>query len=185
MINANLSLVAYCPTCCLLQGENCFTRDELDSIADGLAFAVTGSSVPNPLSLIFKPHRNAVTGNYDANVLISALNSRGKEVVWFDRRKGIEDLLSEVAGYGDRLLGMIVNFPTKKWLGMWQGRHWVAIRKVQGLWFNLDSDIAAPICFVNGEEGLRDYLNSVTSTERVVIFVLNNTDAPSEELVVN
>ncbi|KAG0590468.1 hypothetical protein KC19_1G101800 [Ceratodon purpureus] len=164
----------------LLQGENCFTRDELDSIADGLPTAITGSSVPNPLSLIFKPHRNTVTGNYDANVLISALNARGREAVWFDRRKGVEDLLSEVAGYGDRLLGMIVNFSTKKWLGMWQGRHWVAIRKLQGMWYNLDSDNAAPICFVNGENGLGDYLSWVISSEGVVIFVLNSSDIPSD-----
>jgi hypothetical protein len=52
------------------------------------------------------------------NVLISALNAREKEVVWFDHRKGIEELLSEIAKYGDRLLGMVVNFPTKKLLGI-------------------------------------------------------------------
>ena len=161
----------------MLQGENCFTRDELDSIADNLPIAVIRSGVPNPLSLIFKPHRNAVTGNYDANVLISALNSRGKEVVWFDRRKGIEELLSEVAGYGDRLLGMIVNLHRKKWLGVWQARHWVAIRKLQGMWYNLDSDSAAPICL--GEDGLRDYLDWVISTKGVVILVLNCSDTTS------
>lgn len=163
----------------LLQDENCFTRKELDSIADALSTAEAGSSVPNPLSLVFKPHRNAVTGNYDANVLISALNSREKDVVWFDRRKGIDDLLSKIAEYGDdRLLGMIVNFSTKKLLGMWQGRHWVAVRKVQGLWYNLDSDRVAPICLGNGENDLRDYLNFVISTSGVVIFVLNK---PSDE----
>lgn len=171
--------LADCPSCCLVQGENCFTRDELDSIADGLPTAMTGSGVPNPLSLIFKPHRNSVSGNYDANVLVSALDSRGKDVVWFDRRKGVEGLLSEVAGYGDRLLGLIVNLSTKRWLGMWQGRHWVALRKLQGVWYNLDSDATAPTCFVNGEDGLRDYLSSVISTDGVVISVLNCTGTPS------
>lgn len=158
----------------MTQGENSFTRKELDAIADGLPTADVGSSVPNPLSLVFKSHRNAVTGNYDANVLISALNARGKEVVWFDRRKGIDVLLSQVAEYGDMLLGMIVNFSTKKLLGLWQGRHWVAVRKLQGMWYNLDSDNVAPVCFGNGEDDLRDYLNSVISTKGVVIFVLNN-----------
>lgn len=135
--------------------------------------------MPNPLSLIFKPHRNAITGNYDANVLISALNSRNKEVVWFDRRNGAETLLTEIADYGDRLLGIIVNISTRKWLGMWQARHWVAIRKLQGVWYNLDSDHTTPVCFVNGEDGLRDYFNSVISSDGVVLFVLNGVSTLS------
>ena len=164
-----------------MQGKKSFSRKELDSIADGLPTAILRPSVPNPLSLIFKPHRNAVTGNYDANVLMSALNAREKEVVWFDHRKGIEVLLSELAKYGDRLLGMIVNFPTRKLLGIWQGRHWVAVRKLHGMWYNLDSENAAPVCYVNGEEDLRDYLNFVISTKGVVIFVLNGMGTLSGE----
>jgi josephin len=108
------------------------------------------------------------------NVLISALNAREKEVVWFDHRKGIEELLSEIAKYGDRLLGMVVNFPTKKLLGIWQSRHWVALRKLHDMWYNLDSYSVAPVCFGNGEDDLRDYLNFVFSTKGIVIFVLNS-----------
>lgn len=164
---------------CSVQGENSFSRNELNSIADGLPTDLEGRNMPNPLSLIFKPHRNAITGNYDANVLISALNSRNKEVVWFDRRNGAETLLTEIADYGDRLLGIIVNISTRKWLGMWQARHWVAIRKLQGVWYNLDSDHTTPVCFVNGEDGLRDYFNSVISSDGVVLFVLNGVSTLS------
>lgn len=158
------------------QGENAFTRKELDTIADSLEVPETATtSSGNPFSFIFKPHRNAMTGNYDANVLEAALQTRGKEVKWFDGRKGIEELLSQVAQYGDdKLLGMIVNFTTRKFLGLCQGRHWVAVRKLKPEgWYNLDSERVAPVCLGN-DDSLKEFLRpALVSTDNVVIFVLN------------
>lgn len=168
------------------QGENAFTRKELDEIADRLAdaekAAAGGATSSNPLSFIFRPHRNAMTGNYDANVLDSALVSRGKSLVWFNSGKGgIDELMSQVAQYGDdKLLGMIVNFSTKRFLGLCQGRHWVAVRKLKPEgWYNLDSERVAPVC-LGEDDGLREFMKNalVVNTDNVVMFVLNGTGAP-------
>jgi josephin len=170
-----------------------FTRKELDSIADSLTLVGDGTTsqgtaqpwtttttrtmeVLNPLSLIFKPHRNAVSGNYDANVLIAALATRSKHVTWFDRRKDIRSL-NLATSYGDDgrlLLGMIVNFWSPKLLGLWQSRHWVAIRKIQGTWYNLDSDNAAPLAFTDGEDAIYHYLSTVISNKGEIMLVTND-----------
>ena len=160
-----------------MQGEKTFTRKDLDCIADSLPDADVGWRASNPISLIWKPHRNTITGNYDANVLIAALITVGKEVVWFDRRKGPDELELELTSYGERLLGMIVNFPKSQYFGLWQGRHWVAIRKVEGVWYKLDSDESAPDLFLDGEDGLKAYLDSLISSKGEVILILNG-DAP-------
>ncbi|CAK9866412.1 unnamed protein product [Sphagnum jensenii] len=177
----------------LLQGEMRFTRKELDSIADSLTLVGDGTTsqgttqpcattttrtmeVLNPLSLIFKPHRNAVSGNYDANVLIAALATRSKQVTWFDRRKDIRslNLATSYADDGRLLLGMIVNFWSPKLLGLWQSRHWVAIRKIQGTWYNLDSDNAAPLAFTDGEDAIYHYLSTVISNKGEIMLVTND-----------
>jgi josephin len=172
-----------------------FTRKELDSIADSLTQGGDGDGttsqgttqpwtttttrtmeVLNPLSLIFKPHRNAVSGNYDANVLIAALATRSKQVTWFDRRKDIRSL-NLATSYGDDgrlLLGMIVNFWSPKLLGLWQSRHWVAICKIQGTWYNLDSDNAAPLAFADGEDAIYHYLSTVISNKGEIMLVTND-----------
>ena len=36
----------------------------------------------------FNPHRSMFgTGNYDINVIMSALQSKDQEVIWFDKRR--------------------------------------------------------------------------------------------------
>ena len=172
------SIVSYKPFAhilmMMLQGKSAFTRNELDSIADNLATDEAGGrSALNPFALVLKPHRNVITGNYDANVLIAALNSRGKDVVWFDRRKGINGLFLEVAGYGDRLLGIIANVPKPWLLGWWQGRHWVAICKLEGTWYNLDSNKAVPVAFVDEEMDLREFFETLLANDSEIMLILN------------
>ncbi|KAL3696770.1 hypothetical protein R1sor_010846 [Riccia sorocarpa] len=154
----------------LLQGENAFTRKELDEIADKLPTMIEGGDRWRPLSMIFKRHRNSFTGDYDVNVLIAALASRGKEVIWYDRRKGVDGF--NVEGYGGRLAGIIVNVPSRKFMNMWKGRHWIALRVINGRWYNLDSDFESPRAFDQGRGDLKKYLESVfAETGEVLIIV--------------
>ncbi|KAL2644054.1 hypothetical protein R1flu_011641 [Riccia fluitans] len=157
----------------LLQGENAFSRKELDGIADNLPMMIAGGDKWHPLSMIFKWHRNSFTGDYDVNVLIAALGSRGKEVIWYDRRKGMNGW--NVEEYGGRLTGIIVNVLSRKFLNMWKGRHWVALREINGQWYNLDSDLESPRVFEHGEEDLKKYLEAVfAQTGEVLIIVEAN-----------
>ncbi|PAA55944.1 hypothetical protein BOX15_Mlig022546g4 [Macrostomum lignano] len=56
-----------------------FTQSQFDQLCQSLSPQQTW---------LLNPHRNPLgLGNYDANVLDAALQSRGLRLVWFDRRK--------------------------------------------------------------------------------------------------
>lgn len=137
---------------------------------DGIAEELVVVDDPNkgkwtPLSVIFKPHHNSLTGNYDINVLISAVEGKGKRVVWHDRRNGID--LDE-----RKLFGIVVNIPVRKYGGLWRSRHWVAMRRIEGVWYNLDSDFDAPYSFKDSED-VRESLDRVISGGAEVLLVMN------------
>ncbi|GAM18397.1 hypothetical protein SAMD00019534_015720 [Acytostelium subglobosum LB1] len=70
-------------------------------------------------------------GNYDANVLIIALERLGYEVKWFDKRKSLYDV-----DYV-QLFGFIVNIQRTRYYGLWSSRHWYAIKNM-----NYNSSVA-------------------------------------------
>ncbi|KAJ9071884.1 hypothetical protein DSO57_1032757 [Entomophthora muscae] len=86
-------------------------------------------------------------GDYDVSVLIKAFQSLDLEVVWFDLRKGVDKI-----DLDDPLfVGMIVNFQPESVLkkvssalGLTSGRHWKAISKIQGSFYDLDSEYDSP-----------------------------------------
>eukprot|EP01084_Bolivina_argentea_P078452 142353_1 len=93
---------------CLLQ-EQKFTMQSMNEICKQLA----------PDKLI-NPHKSVLnTGNYDANVLMMALNKMSIDVQWFDARKANElDLNDEIflkflQPDNQRLVGFILNNPLK------------------------------------------------------------------------
>ncbi|RWW12075.1 hypothetical protein GW17_00024274 [Ensete ventricosum] len=151
----------------LMQEKDSFRRAELDAIAEKLLADDPFRSQWTPLSLIFKPHHNVFTGNYDVNVLIAALESRRKKVVWHDRRNGASSInLAE-----ESLLGIMLNIPVRRFGGIWSGRHWVSLRNINGVWYNLDSDLASPVPFEHQEE-LREYLNNVIDQGGEILIIL-------------
>ncbi|CAL9096634.1 unnamed protein product [Musa textilis] len=151
----------------LMQEKDSFCRAELDAIAEKLLADDPFRSQWTPLSLIFKPHHNVFTGNYDVNVLIAALESRRKKVVWHDRRNGASSInLAE-----ESLLGIMLNIPVRRFGGIWSGRHWVSLRDVNGVWYNLDSDLASPVPFEHQEE-MREFLNDVIDQGGEILIIL-------------
>lgn len=153
----------------LMQEKESFTRAELDGISENLALNDPNKDKWTPLSFIWKPHHNALTGNYDVNVLIAALEGRKKKVVWHDHRKdaSLIDLDAEA------LVGLMINAPVRRFRGLWSGRHWVAIRSVDGIWFNLDSDLSSAKQF-QGKEQLIAFLDSVLSQGGELMIVLQD-----------
>ncbi|XP_039145849.1 josephin-like protein isoform X1 [Dioscorea cayenensis subsp. rotundata] len=148
--------------------KDAFTRAELDAIADKLVLDDVNKDKWTPFSFIFKPHHNILTGNYDVNVLIAALEAKGKKVVWHDHRTGS----SSIKLVDDSLTGMMLNVPTKKFGGLWRSRHWVAFRKIHGIWYNLDSDLKAGKPFQNDEHVL-EYLDNIISQGGQVFIILH------------
>lgn len=152
---------------CDVQEKECFTRVELDGIAGNLVLNDSDKGQWTPLPFIFKPHHNVITGNYDVNVLITALEARNKKVVWHDRRKGA----SSVDLNAETLVGLMINVPIRRFRGLWTGRHWVAIRRIDGIWFNLDSDLSEPKQFKD-QENVIGFLDSVLSQGGELMVVL-------------
>ncbi|XP_020594337.1 josephin-like protein [Phalaenopsis equestris] len=151
----------------LLQKEDSFSRAELDSIAEKLDHDDPDKGRWTPLSVIFKTHHNKLTGNYDVNVLISALETRNKKVVWHDHRNSSASINLSSA----TLLGILLNIPVRRFAGLWRGRHWVSIRCIDGIWYNLDSDLSSPKPFRNLDE-LTGFLDQAMGQggEVLVIF---------------
>ncbi|KAG8320862.1 Josephin-1 [Homalodisca vitripennis] len=117
----------------LFQKKQAFTKQELDEICQSLSPDVW-----------INPHRSLLgLGNYDVNVIMTALQRRGCEAIWFDKRKDPSCLQL------DRISGFILNVPSDYRLGFvllpLRRKHWVAIRQVAGTYYNLDSKLDSPV----------------------------------------
>lgn len=145
----------------------------MDSIAEKLVLDDPNKQTWNPLSVVFKPHHNVFTGNYDINVLIAALEAKGKAVVWHDRRNGASAI--DLDGNEDGLFGIVLNVPVRRYAGLWKSRHWVSMRKVDGAWYNLDSDLGKPMCFEDSKE-VKDFLDYVIGVGGEILLVMNKKD---------
>lgn len=156
----------------LFQQKDAFSRETLNAISEKLVLDDPTKETWTPLSLFLKPHHNAITGNYDINVLIAALEGKGKTVVWHDRRNGASsiDLDDEL---GATLMGIVLNAPVKRYGGLWKSRHWIALRKIDGVWYNLDSDLSAPRP-LKGPEEVREFLDFIIGHGGEVLLVKND-----------
>ncbi|XP_056638843.1 josephin-like protein isoform X2 [Diorhabda sublineata] len=116
----------------LFQSKGAFLKSELDSICVSLS--------PNHW---INPHKSMLgLGNYDINVIMKALQDRGYEVVWFDKRRDPTCLIL------DNISGFILNIPSEYKIGfftlpIWR-RHWVTVRQINGCYYNLDSKLESP-----------------------------------------
>lgn len=144
---------------------------ELNSIAERLDHDDPIKGKWTLLSVIFKPHHNSLTGNYDINVLIAALEKKGKRVVWHDRRNGASTIDFEETN--NELMGVVLNVPVRKFSGLWKGRHWVTLKRIGDVWYNLDSDFAAPYSFKDAEE-VKDFLDEKLAAGAEILLVMQD-----------
>ncbi|KAG7642506.1 Josephin domain [Arabidopsis suecica] len=153
----------------LFQDKDAFTKESLNSIAEKLETNDPNKETWTPLSFVLKPHHNTITGNYDVNVMITALEGKGKSVVWHDKRIGASSIDLDDA---DTLMGIVLNVPVKRYGGLWRSRHWVVVRKINGVWYNLDSDLVVPQLFRDDDE-VRGFLDQNLSLGGEVLLVNN------------
>uniref|UniRef100_A0A8C3ARB3 Josephin-2 n=1 Tax=Cyclopterus lumpus TaxID=8103 RepID=A0A8C3ARB3_CYCLU len=114
--------------------ERVFTKETADDICKRLA-----------PQCVVNPHRSVLgTGNYDVNVIMAALQSRELAAVWWDKRRTVQSLCMP------KVQGFILNVPSRVSLGIvflpLRRRHWLAVRQVNGQYYNLDSKLKSPVC---------------------------------------
>jgi josephin len=123
----------------LLQ-RRAFTSADFARVADTL-------TAPTFFGLL-SPHRSVLpgVGDFDANVLLTALSGEGLSFRWVDKRVA-RALLSREAfpAAGGGFAGFIANRKAGGFLG-WalHSRHWLCVREVAGTWLVFDSLAAAP-----------------------------------------
>ena len=106
---------------------------------DAAALTEIALSIGGKLQLA---HRWPLMGNWDINVMMIALQRRGLEVQWWDRRRSIDALQRLVEGTD--CVGLICNEPGAWLFGMVPSQHWFTIRRVRGEWYDLDSKLQRP-----------------------------------------
>ncbi|GAA54903.1 Josephin-2 [Clonorchis sinensis] len=143
--------------CCLhainnLLQDRIFSKRSLDEIANNLC-----------PSKVLNPHRNLFgLGNYDANVLLLALQQCGYDIVWCDKRKSIQ----EHSLIFDNILGFILNTLSRRHILMFPmphfGSHWIAFRRLvvggERRYYNLDSKLRHPVPVASTDSEFVDYL---------------------------
>ncbi|XP_023022472.1 josephin-like protein isoform X3 [Leptinotarsa decemlineata] len=121
----------------LFQSRDAFTKSELDLICYSLS----------PDHWI-NPHKSILgLGNYDINVIMKALQSRGCEAIWFDKRK----------------------------------KHWVTIRDIAGLFYNLDSKLDNPLLIGRFQDNdLLNYLRDELDCIEKQLFLVVTEEAAKD-----
>ncbi|XP_072277192.1 josephin-1 [Pyxicephalus adspersus] len=130
----------------VFQDAGAFTRDALQEIFQRLS--------PNTL---VTPHKKNMlgNGNYDVNVIMAALQTKGYEAVWWDKRRDVGLIsLSNVTGFIMNLPSSLSWGPLKLPL---KRQHWICVREVCGTYFNLDSKLKRPERIGNDDD-LRKFL---------------------------
>ncbi|XP_072943797.1 josephin-2 [Epargyreus clarus] len=153
----------------LFQTRNTYSKSELDTICSRLS--------PN---VWINPHRSMLgMGNYDINVIMAALQKKGCEAVWFDKRKdpGCLDL--------SNICGFILNVPSDYKLGFvmlpLRRRHWITIRQIQGNFYNLDSKLEAPQ-LIGRSSDLIAYLKEQLDSKEKELFVVVSKEVEEKQL---
>ncbi|XP_025905908.1 josephin-2, partial [Nothoprocta perdicaria] len=116
------------------------------------------------------PHRSLLgTGNYDVNVIMAALQGLGLAAVWWDKRRPLERLAL------GQIVGFILNVPSGVSLGAvslpLRRQHWLAVRRLCGTYYNLDSKLEAPAP-IGGDAELRSFLRDFLSRGLCEVFLV-------------
>ncbi|KAL0272082.1 UNVERIFIED_CONTAM: hypothetical protein PYX00_005191 [Menopon gallinae] len=145
-----------------------FNKSELDGICENLA--------PNSW---LNPHKSVLgLGNYDINVILTALQLKGCEGIWFDKRKDPDKLNLP------NIIGFILNIPSDYKIGIltipFHRRHWIAIRQIEGQYYNLDSKNEFPQN-LGDEASFIDYLRKELGNNDRELFVVVTQDVEKSQ----
>lgn len=153
----------------LFQNQHAFSKNELDSICLTLS----------PENWI-NPHRSMLgLGNYDVNVIMSALQSRGYAMIWFDKRKDPCCLNL------DNITGFILNIPSDYKFSFitipLKRRHWITLKKLNGLYYNLDSKLDTPKA-IGLEDDLLNFIRNELDSKDKELFIVITSEAEKSQI---
>jgi len=152
----------------IFQTKNAFSQKQLDSIC----FTLSPDSWVNP-------HRSILgLGNYDINVVTVALHNKLCDIIWFDRRKDPNIIKL------DKVIGFILNIPNDYslgWVRLPLGRkHWIALKFVNGAFYNLDSKLKKPERIGPEQDFLKYLRKQLENSEKQLLLVVDKEVAESE-----
>ena len=107
-------------------------------------------------------------------------NSKECDTVWFDKRKdprAVVDL--------DQLVGCILNVPNDWKIG-WltfpmNRRHWIALKDIGGVWYNLDSKIKEPE-IIGGKHECYQFLENHLKDKDKELFLIVSKEVQETEM---
>ncbi|XP_001604036.1 josephin-2 [Nasonia vitripennis] len=148
--------------------ERKFSKQELDQICYNLSPDVW-----------INPHKSLLgLGNYDINVIMAALQIRGCEAVWFDKRRDPDCLCL------DNIEGFILNVPHEYKFGFVllpvKRRHWIALKKINGAFYNLDSKLDSPQ-LIGKDSDLLTYLKEQMENKEKELFLVVSQEVESRQ----
>ncbi|XP_070581376.1 josephin-1-like [Ptychodera flava] len=149
----------------VFQDGQAYNKQMLDDICQSLA----------PSSMV-NPHRSVLgLGNYDVNVIMAALQLKDCEAIWWDKRKNL-DMLN-----ADNVLGFILNMPSPLQWGPVslpiKRKHWVAVRELDNVFYNLDSKFKNPEV-IGDKEALKSFLKAqIRAKDCELLLVVSKTVA--------
>ncbi|KAK0174844.1 hypothetical protein PV327_010567 [Microctonus hyperodae] len=149
--------------------ERGFSKQELDQICYSLSPDVW-----------INPHKSLLgLGNYDINVIMAALQKKDCEAIWYDKRRDPNCLAL------DNIVGFILNVPTEYKLGFvllpLKKRHWIALRKIHGVFYNLDSKLDSPQLIGNDLELMNYLKEQISNNENALFLVVSRQVASTQE----
>ena len=152
----------------LFQSESAFSVTDLNNICYSLS----------PGTWI-NPHKSSIgLGNYDVNVITAALNTKEHDLVWFDKRKDPRTVNLQ------QIKGCILNVPNDWKLGFvtlpFNRKHWIAFKKIQENWYNLDSKLKLPVN-LGCDEDFYKYLDSQLRDGSRELFLVTTADVSQSE----
>lgn len=123
------------------------------------------------------------TGNYDANILMAALQKHDLkvnnndapifrifeksiiidffQVMWFDKRVSVEKINME------NVKAVVFNIPSRTLLTLYRGRHWFAVIQKNGMWVAEKS--------INSEVRIIDFFSSrITDSSKKLMISMRN-----------
>ncbi|XP_061416865.1 josephin-1 isoform X2 [Lethenteron reissneri] len=152
----------------VFQDGGAFTKEQLDEICQRLS----------PDSML-NPHKSMLgTGNYDVNVIMAALQTKACEAVWWDKRRDVDSI-----AFGN-VVGLILNIPSSMRWGPLQlplkRKHWIGVRQVAGVYYNLDSKLKAPQR-IGCEDELRRFLKEQFSGKHCELLLVVSIEVEAEQ----
>ncbi|KAG8036156.1 hypothetical protein G9C98_004736 [Cotesia typhae] len=102
--------------------------------------------------------------------------------VWINPHKDLNSLNL------DKIDGFILNVPTEYKLGFvllpLKKRHWIALRKIKGAFYNLDSKLDSPVLIGNNDELIAYLKDQILSKEKELLLVVSREIANNQDWLI-